>query len=116
VPVLLLVQIAFTAGVVLLLSMVNLFYRDVGQVMGVMMRAWFFLSPILYEFPDTGGWRVLSLLNPMAPILQSYRDVVVSGQVPNWASLGPAAAIGVGLLLVAWTAFHASEFRFAENV
>jgi len=116
VPVLLLVQLAFTAGVALLLSMLNLFYRDVGQVIGVMMRAWFFLSPILYKFPETGAWRILRIVNPMAPLLQSYRDVVVSGQVPNWASLGPAAAIAVLALVVSWTAFHASEFRFAENV
>ena len=116
VPVVLLIQLLFSCGVVLLLSMVNLFYRDVGQVISVMMQIWMFATAVIYPI-EGGGWlRVLNTLNPMTPIINSYRALILYGELPDWASLGPAAAISVALFAIAWVVFHASEFRFAENV
>jgi len=116
VPLVLLIQLILSAGVVLALSMVNLFYRDVGQVISVMMMAWMFVTAVVYPIPDTGGWRVLNTLNPMTPIIVSYRDLILRGVLPDWGNLGAAAGISVALFAIAWTVFHTSEFRFAENV
>ncbi|MCK5557950.1 MAG: ABC transporter permease, partial [Candidatus Hydrogenedentes bacterium] len=64
-----------------------------------------------------GGWlRVLNILNPMTPIIMSYRRLILQGELPDWSSLGPAAVISLVILIVGWTAFHLSEFRFAENL
>jgi len=116
VPVVLLIQLVFTAGVVLILSLMNLFYRDVGRVIGVVMRAWMFLTAVIYTTEGTGWVRVLNTLNPMTPIMMSYRALILEGKMPDWSSLGPAAAVSVAVLIVGWTAFHLSEFRFAENL
>jgi ABC-type polysaccharide/polyol phosphate export permease len=116
VPVVLLIQLVFTAGVVLILSLMNLFYRDVGRVIGVVMRAWMFITAVIYTTEGTGWLRVLNTLNPMTPIIMSYRALILEGRMPDWSSLGPAAAVSVVVLIVGWTAFHLSEFRFAENL
>jgi ABC-type polysaccharide/polyol phosphate export permease len=116
VPLVLLIQVIFSAGVVLALSMINLFYRDVGQVVNVMMMAWMFVTAVVYSIPNTGGWRVLNTLNPMTPIIVSYRDLILRGVPPDWGSLGLAALISVAFFAGAWVVFHRSEFRFAENV
>jgi len=116
VPLIILIQIVFSSGVVLVLSMVNLFYRDVGQAITVMMRAWMFLTTVMYPLDNTGLWRVVNTLNPMTPIITAYRDVILNGASPDWSSLGPAAALSAAVLLIAWIVFHTNEFRFAENV
>jgi len=116
VPFVLLIQLLFTSAVVLILSMVNLFYRDVGQVISVMMQGWMFATAVIYPI-EGGGWlRVLNTLNPMTPIITSYRRLILDGQLPDWASLGPAALVSLALFLFAWVVFHRTEFRFAENV
>ena len=112
----LLYQVIFTAGVVLILSMANLFYRDVGQIIAPALRAWFFLSEVIIPLGDGRFRRLVNVLNPMMSIHNSYRDVIVRGVVPSWSSIWPGITISVVLLLVAWTLFHYNEFRFAENV
>jgi len=116
VPLVLAIQLAFSAGVVLILSMTNLFYRDVGQAINVMMTAWMFATAVVYPLGNTGWWRVLNTLNPMTPIITSYRDLILKGALPDWSSLGPAAGVSAAILVAAWAAFHHNEFRFAENV
>jgi len=117
VPIVLLIQLLFTGAVVLLLSMVNLFYRDVGQVIGVMMQVWMFATAVMYEIEGQESWlQVLNTVNPMTPIFNSYRALILYGDLPDWGSLGPAALVSVALFVFAWVVFHRSEFRFAENV
>jgi ABC-type polysaccharide/polyol phosphate export permease len=116
VPLVLAVQLAFSAGVALALSMTNLFYRDVGQAINVMMTAWMFATAVVYPLDNSGWWRLLNTLNPMTPIITSYRDLILKGSLPDWSSLGTAAGVSAALLVTAWAAFHHNEFRFAENV
>ena len=40
----------FTAGMVMLFSALMVFFRDIEFLLGVMLQAWFFLTPIVYEF------------------------------------------------------------------
>jgi lipopolysaccharide transport system permease protein len=116
VPLVLAIQLAFSAGVALVLSMTNLFYRDVGQAISVMMTAWMFATAVVYPLENSGWWRLLNTLNPMTPIITSYRDLILKGSLPDWSSLGTAAGVSAALLVTAWVAFHHNEFRFAENV
>jgi len=116
-PVVLLIQLVFTAGVVLLFSMTNLFYRDVGQIISVMTRAWFFITPVAYPIRSENLLlRTLNIANPMSPVINSYRDLIIRGQLPDWNSLYPAIAISLVLLVIAWALFHLNEFRFAESI
>jgi ABC-type polysaccharide/polyol phosphate export permease len=54
-------------------------------------------------------------LNPVTPMIDAYRDVILLGRVPGEPFLGAAAA-SVLTLAVAWVVFHRAEFAFAENV
>jgi lipopolysaccharide transport system permease protein len=116
-PVLLIVQLMFTAAVSLLLGMANLFYRDVKYLFEVVIIAWMFASPVAYSVNDVGGWTgFLVHLNPMTSIIEGYRDVLIRGHLPDLPALGVTSAASAVLLGVAWLAFHRAEFRFAENV
>jgi lipopolysaccharide transport system permease protein len=116
-PLVLLVHLMFTAAVALLLAMSNLFYRDVKYLFEIVLTIWMFVSSVLYPVELIGGrLKIFLQLNPMTPILDAYRSVLLLNRAPDLASFGLASAISFGLLLISWLAFHRAEFRFAENI
>lgn len=117
IPLIVLVQIVFTAGVALLLAMGNLFYRDVKYLSDLGITVWMFATSVVYPVERIGGKiGVILKLNPMTPIIDAYRSVLLRGKLPDAGALGIVAAFSVLLVLAAWAVFHRSEFYFAENV
>ena len=126
-PVVLLVQAIFTVGVGLILSTVNVFYRDTQIIMEVIMLAWFFLTPIVYPIetvPETAALfgvaldlrRLLFILNQMASIISSYRDVLYWGR-----TIGPdfflrTVVTALVVLVIGYAVFDRYARRFAEEV
>ena len=111
------VHIMFTLSISLLLAMGNLFYRDVKYIFELVLTVWMFMSAVLYPVSQVGGTmgRIMAF-NPMTPILDAYRDVLLRGVTPEPVSF-LMTTIGSGLvLLIAWLVFHRAEFAFAENV
>lgn len=116
-PLVLAVQVAFTTGVGLLLAMANLFYRDVKYLFEVVVTVWMFATSVLYPLRMVGG-RVaaVAFLNPMTPILDAYRAVLLFGRSPFTPEFAYAAAVSIVCLTGGWLLFHRAEFQFAENV
>jgi len=116
-PFVLLVQVAFTAGVALAVAMMNLFYRDVKYLFEVVLTVWMFATSVVYPIERVGG-RLSSVLqlNPMTAIIDACRDVLLYGHSPNPASFGWAILASMVTLVTAWWAFHSAEFRFAESI
>jgi ABC-type polysaccharide/polyol phosphate export permease len=116
-PIILMVNLLFTAAVALLLSMANLFYRDVKYLFEVAITVWMFATSVLYPLNHVGGKAgFLLMLNPMTHILDAYRAVLFFHQLPPAAPFTATAAVAVSTFAVAWMVFHAAEFRFAENI
>ena len=115
-PAILLVQMAFTMGVALVLAMGNLFYRDVKYLFEVAITVWMFATSVLYPLSLLGGrLGLLALVNPMTPIIDGYRNVLLFHRSPFDAAFASATAVSLLCLGVAWLTFHRAEFRFAEN-
>ncbi len=116
-PALLAVQACFTAGVALFLAMANLFYRDVKYLFEVVIVGWMFATSVLYPVSLVGGRTgTLLRLNPMTPIVDAYRSVLLRGEWPAPGPYAAAAGVSVLVLVAAWTVFHRAEFTFAENI
>lgn len=99
-PMLVLITMAFGTGIGLILGIFNVFIRDVGQVIPVVLQALFWLTPIAYSeqiLPETyRGWFAL---NPLHPLVTSYQNVLVFNQPPRWESLaGIALTSGIALV------------------
>jgi len=117
VPVVILVQVVFTAGLGLLLAMGNLFYRDVRQVSGVAIQLWMFVTCVLYPLPQSGSLTARCLwLNPMTPIISAYRACIAEGRVPLNGHFAYAAVVAGLSLVVGWTCFRRWSHRFAECI
>src|SRR5947199_178980 len=70
------VQVLFIAGLSMILSMANLFFREVKYVMTFVLQLWFFATNVMYpiRFETRPGLRWLTAFNPMIAILDGYRD------------------------------------------
>jgi lipopolysaccharide transport system permease protein len=116
VPVLLLVLILFTAGLCILFSAANLFFRDIKYIVEVVLTFAIFFTPVLYDASVAGKWRWVLMLNPVAPVLEGLNSTVVRRQQPDLPWL--AYSVGVSALLF-WFGvifFRRLEPRFAESI
>ena len=74
----------FICGISLMLSVLNVVYRDITHFLGVMLMIWFWITPIFYSsemLPEQLRW-VISI-NPMSCYIQYYRDVIFNGNLPS---------------------------------
>ncbi len=106
------VQIAFAIGLGITLGVLNVFFRDVGHLFGVVMQFWFWLTPIVYSvtiLPDS--LRPFMALNPMANLMTAYQSVLVNGQWPEWRSLWLVGLLAVFFCLTGLRLFrnHSGE-------
>lgn len=101
---LLLLQTGFAVGLGVLLGTLNVFFRDVGQLTGVVMQFWFWLTPIVYTLgalPEKV--RHLMVLNPMVGLMQGYQQILLTQNWPAWRPLWPLFTLSLVLLaLAAW--------------
>lgn len=125
IPLIAVVQFAFCLGLGIILSAVNAFYRDVQNLLGHLMRLWFYASPGLWSFQDhltdAPVLRTILGLNPMASILESYRNVIYGraegGHAPpEMVGLGLTLAFSCVLILVGIYLFKRLEPAFAKVV
>ena len=88
VPVLVLLQVMFAIGLGLVLGVLNVFFRDVGQFFGIFIQFWFWFTPIVYPASILSeGVRSALAWNPMAAIVGAYQTIFVSSRAPDWQSL-----------------------------
>jgi len=114
-PVMLLVQVLFTAGISLLIAMANLFLRDVKYLFEMVLTIWMFATSVVYPVEMVGGrLGTLLRLNPMTPIIEGYRAIILRGEWPPAFPLLAVAAVACITLLVGWLIFHRAEYKFAE--
>jgi len=115
-PLVLGAHLVFTSALALLVSMANLFYRDVKYLFEIVITVWMFATSVLYPVnDDLGVFGTIMRINPMTPIVDAYRSVLLYNQAPS-LEFGIAAAGSVALLSVSWLVFHRAEFQFAENI
>lgn len=116
-PILVLIQAALTTGLGMILALANLLYRDVRQVIGVLLQLVMFVSAVVVPIPQDGSrlaW-ILSL-NPMVGLFDGYRECLILARPPNASSLLYAAAVSTVVLVIGWGSFRKMSPRFAECV
>ena len=115
-PVVVLAIIVFTAATALVISMANLFYRDVKYLFEIVIAVWMFATSVVYPIGRVGGkLGAVLALNPMTPLIDAFRAVLLDQRLPGMA-FGVTFAASVVFLAGAWVMFHLAEFDFAENL
>jgi lipopolysaccharide transport system permease protein len=115
-PLILAIQLLLMLGLGLASSAANVFFRDVQSLITLILQLWFYASPIIYPVsmvPER--LRLLYFLNPMAGVLEAYRDVLLNAQAPG-SYLIPSALISLIIFLGGFWFFKKVEFQFADIV
>ncbi|OGW77063.1 MAG: hypothetical protein A3J52_02190 [Omnitrophica bacterium RIFCSPHIGHO2_02_FULL_49_9] len=116
-PLLFGIQILLMLGLGYIVSMGNLFYRDVGYVMEVFLLVLMFATAVVYPTAVGAGWagRLLAL-NPLTPLFDAYRDVLIRGINPDWNRILYPLAWAVALSIGGYIWFMRKEPLFAERI
>jgi lipopolysaccharide transport system permease protein len=117
VPALIVVQLALILGLSLLMGTANLFFRDLERLTSILTMLWFFATPVLFgvEQLQLAGLEWMLYLNPMAPLVEGWRRVFLTGTLPP-GLLAAAAGWAVVSLGIGSLVYRRHEWRFAEIV
>jgi ABC-type polysaccharide/polyol phosphate export permease len=112
-----LIALVFALGVAILISTINVYFRDIASFLPYLIRTLLYLSPILYEAsalkPEL---RILQHINPLFALLDSWSTAIVHAQTPELASMLAASGWALGVLLVGTYFFLSREREFAVRL
>lgn len=116
-PLIMLVQVTFAFGIILMISAANVYVRDVQYMMNPIMMIWMYASPILYSISMVPE-KFLSIykLNPMVTILGGYKSILYDKTLPDFKALGIVFLVSLVLCTIGWLVFNKLQRRFAEEV
>lgn len=126
-PVVIIIQTAFSLGIVFLLSTMQVYYRDTLIVLDVVLLAWFFLTPVFYstnilpaaytvagvELPVS---RLMYTLNPMASLINMYRDILYWGYRTDPDFFWRTSITAFGILAIGYWVFTRHSGDFGEEI
>lgn len=114
-PIIVLQETLLAFGLVLLISSVTVYFRDLQFIINIFMMAWQFLTPVMYSVdmvPER--LRPIFYLNPMTPIIVAYRDVLYYKQAPELNTFLTGTVMGLVMLIIGWISFTHLKRHFAE--
>jgi len=103
---LLIIQQTFAIGLGMILGTLNVFFRDVGHFLNIVLQFWFWLTPIVYPIsivPDNAIY--LLNLNPMTKIIVAYQDIILHQKWPVWDEFGFHVFLSLITLLLGYIVF-----------
>ncbi len=118
-PIIFGVQFVLVIGLALLLSSLNIYYRDVGYMIDVVLAFGFYATPIFYPPSMVSSrlgdlWFQIYMLNPMANLVTAYRQALLDQHFPDLMLLARPGAIAIVLLLLGAYRFRRNAATFAD--
>lgn len=116
-PIIVLIQYILLLGIIFITSAINVYIRDAEYIINFLVNMLFYATPVLYSaslFPEKVSW--LFKLNPMATIINSYRDIFFYKVPPNIQALLIVGIVSLILLIIGKIVFNKLQKGFAEEV
>ena len=109
--------VALALGIGLILGVMNVFLRDIGQVIPIILQIWFWFTPIVYPeniIPES--YRHLLNLNPMYPVVIAYHQVLVYSNTPQLGNLATVSAVALTLMLFSLFLFRRASAEMVDSL
>ncbi len=116
-PLLMVLQFLLILGFSYLVASTNVLFRDTQHLLAVILRLFFFLTPIFYEasmLPDRYG--SLYRINPMVAVVEAYRAILMGDRPLNWGSLLWPALLAIFMCVMGYAIFRRVNYRFVEEL
>lgn len=116
-PIIMILEYLLALGLALIFSALNVFFRDLEHILGIVIMGWFYLTPIVYTVDMIPGkYLGVFYLNPMTSIIMAYRDILYYKQMPQFEILGQIFLWSLGFILIGYLVFQKLQKRFAEEL
>jgi lipopolysaccharide transport system permease protein len=115
VPVYFFLLMLFTLGLSWFLSSLNVFIRDISQIITVVLTFWFWFTPIFYT-ADRFPRKLMFLVhwNPMAPVVLGYRDCLLRMKMPDLGILAILAVVSLAIFAAGGLFFRKTKREFVD--
>lgn len=116
-PFIMIVELLLGLGLAFVCAALNVYFRDLEHILGIVTMAWFYLTPIVYT-PDMVPEEYLFYfnLNPMKAVIEGYRDVLYYQVTPNFADMGKLLICGITFTVVGYIIFEKLQKHFVEEL
>lgn len=126
-PLIVAIFFVFVLGVSLIAADIGVFFADASNLVTVVMRVLFYLSPIFYFVRDRGGFKAMGpfsnptvkmvyFLNPLAGFIECLRDVLMWGAAPSWRLVLYLLGTSIVCLVAGLALFSRREGRYAKYI
>ena len=108
---------ALALGLGLVLGVLNVFMRDIGQIVPVIMQFLYWFTPIVYMpsiIPEQ--YQSLLIYNPMIPIITGYQSILLYNREPEWAGISIIAVIAIMLMAFALLIFRKASSEMVDQL
>ena len=116
-PVLAAIQFVLTCGIGWLASAAGVWFRDVRHLVALALVLLFYMTPVFYDpdrVPEDYEWIVW--LNPLTPLVEGYRDVLLGEQLPGAGPILAVTAVSLGLAALGFWVFQRLRPNFADEL
>ncbi len=116
-PLVIMIEYILALGLTLMVSALTVYFRDLEHIISILAMAWMYLTPVMYPVEMVPERFVrLFYLNPMAPVIIAYRDILYYGQVPRMRNLILSSAAGGIVLVLGCLVFRCMQRHFIEEL
>jgi lipopolysaccharide transport system permease protein len=116
-PLLIAIEFVFIAGIAYPVATIHVWFRDTQHVLRVALQLLFYMTPIFYEASSVPSrLQPIYRLNPIAPMVDAYRAILIRGEWPAAASLLSLIAVSTVTFLVGVAWFRRASPRFADEL
>lgn len=116
-PFVMLIEYVMALGLTMIVSGLTIYFRDMEHIVGVIMMAWIYLTPIMYSIemvPER--LRNVYYINPMTPVIQAYQSILYYKEIPEIRTLLHAGIFAFVILIIGSLLFRKMERNFAEEM
>lgn len=120
-PILVVPTVLFTAGIVLFFGAALIYIRDITNLLGILTQFGMFATPIIWPFSKIPvSWHglpvqgIYSFINPLGPVMDSFRNIILLGKYPDWSLIGLASISSFLYFWFGYRVFKRLEVNFAD--
>ncbi len=117
-PAVMIVEYIMCLGFALFFAAITVYFRDMEYIVGVIMMAWVWATPIMYDATSIDNELVHKVLNfnPMTGIINAYHQILYHHNFPSMFQLGTSLGVACVVLIIGEFIFVKLEANFAEEL
>ena len=116
-PAIMILEYFFVLGITFLFAALNVYFRDLEHILGIITMVWFYLTPIVYtEEMVPKQYLGLFSMNPLTHLMGAYRDILYYHRIPDFTTLVSIVIFAVIFLVIGYFTFQKLQRNFVEEL